>query len=193
MIESLKKLNLSQNLEECKWSGAVNFLFVRDHILLIKRSEQMPTHAGQLAFAGGHRNKSEVNPIDTALRELNEETAIDLSKVNTIGILGSVNSSSISKIIPVISYIDADPKILVNELKSNGEWDEAILVPIEYFRDMSRWSYGISTRENKEYKINFCSISNDAFISTNNDSEFKSHLLWGATAQMMWNFFKLRP
>jgi 8-oxo-dGTP pyrophosphatase MutT (NUDIX family) len=193
MIESLKKLNLSQNLEECKWSGAVNFLFVRDHILLIKRSEQMPTHAGQLAFAGGHRNKSEVNPIDTALRELNEETAIDLSKVNTIGILGSVNSSSISKIIPVISYIDADPKILVNELKSNGEWDEAILVPIEYFRDMNRWSYGISTRENKEYRINFCSISSDAFISTNNDSEFKSHLLWGATAQMMWNFFKLRP
>jgi len=193
MIESLKKLNLSQKLEECKWSGAVNFLFIRDHVLLIKRSEQMPTHPGQLAFAGGHRNKSEVNPVDTALRELSEETAIDISKVDTIGILASVSSSSLSKIIPVISYIDADPKLLVRELKSNGEWDEAILVPIKYFRDMERWSYGLSTKENNEYKIYFCSINSDAFISTKSDSEFKSHLLWGATAQMMWNFFKLCP
>ena len=193
MIESLKKLNLSQKLEECKWSGAVNFLFVRDHILFIKRSEQMPSHAGQLAFAGGHKNKSETNPIDTAMRELAEETAIDILNVEPIGILDFVRASSESVIIPVVCYIDIDPSDLINELKSNGEWDEAILVPIEYFREEARWSYGLSSRDGKKHRIKFCSIQKDTFISTSNDSEFESHLLWGATAQMMWNFFKLRP
>ena len=192
MIESLKKLNLSQKPEECKWSGAVNFLFVRDHILLIKRSEQMPTHAGQIAFAGGHKNDSEMDPIETALRELTEETAIDSSTVNTIGILDPVKTSTQSVIIPVVSHIDVDPCELITKLVSNGEWDEALLVPIEYFEDEARWSYALSVNATGEYKINFCAIQKGYFLSTSSDPDTEMHLLWGATAQMMWNFFKVR-
>jgi 8-oxo-dGTP pyrophosphatase MutT (NUDIX family) len=191
MIQSLKNLNLSQKPEECKWSGAVNFLFVRDHVLLIKRSDQMPTHAGQIAFAGGHKTVSEMNPVDTAIRELAEETAIDSSQVEVIGLLEPVKTSTQSVIIPVVSYIDVEPKGLISKLVSNGEWDEALLVPIEYFRDETRWSFALSVRKSSEYRIKFCSIQEGSFLSTNIESNNQSHMLWGATAQMMWNFFKV--
>ncbi len=151
----------------------------------------MPTHAGQLAFAGGHKSQEEVNPVETALRELNEETSIESQSVKVIGVLDSVRTSGNKSIIPVVLYIDKDPIEIISKLESNGEWDDAILVPYKYLESKSNWSHGISMRESSVVKIRFCSIPASKTVSTNNSAE--STLLWGATAQMIWNFFKICP
>ena len=38
---------------EQTWSGAVNMVFVEDSILLIKRTDDMPSHKGQVGFLEG--------------------------------------------------------------------------------------------------------------------------------------------
>lgn len=153
----------------------------------------MPTHAGQIGFIGGHKSASDKSPIDTALREFEEETDVSKSLIEIIGVMQKTATSTQSTILPVIGYIDEEPSEFIGKLKSNGEWDEAILVPYSYIREVNRWTYGRAVRENSEYKINFCTIHEGDFLSNRVSGDSQSHVLWGATAQMVWNFFKICP
>jgi len=51
---------------------------------LIKRPEYLGAHSGQISLPGGKAENGE-NPIETALREGEEEIGIDSSKVNVLG------------------------------------------------------------------------------------------------------------
>ena len=44
------------------WQGVVLLILFQHRILLIKRSEEVPSHKGQLAFMGGHKIESETDP-----------------------------------------------------------------------------------------------------------------------------------
>ena len=91
-------------------------------------------------------------------------------------------------IIPVVQYINVESEQdFLNSLKSNGEWDEALLVPLSYLSKNENWSVGSAGI----YNILFCPISADNYMSTDTHNE-KRHLLWGATARMVFNFFKLQ-
>ena len=56
-------------------------------ILLTKRSDEMPTHAGQISFPGGRVHPGDASLIETALRELQEETGIGREFVDVGGFL----------------------------------------------------------------------------------------------------------
>lgn len=148
----------------------------------------MPTHAGQVAFVGGHKAQNDQSPIMTALRELEEETGIKGNSVETIGVINPVLTSKKQSILPVISYIDCDPIYFLENIKSNGEWDDAYLVPINYLKDKTKWSFGKAISLEDEYKIRFCPLVSLEIITKS--GEAKKDLLWGATARMIWNFFK---
>ena len=45
-------------------------------ILLTKRLEKLKDHAGQISFPGGKIEKNDMSPIETALREANEEVGL---------------------------------------------------------------------------------------------------------------------
>lgn len=201
----MQNINLSQNISElidlCRgidteiksisqWSSAVNFLFVQDNLFLIKRSEHMSSHKGQLAFVGGHRHETETDPIVTAQREFQEETGIDSNLLQTYGLSYAVRTTSHKVIIPVVSYLEMDPKSFLNTISSNGEWTNGILVN---HKDITRWDYWV--RANATYE-NFCSgsvlffpISSVTYLSKIKNSSDQL-LLWGATAKMIWKFFK---
>src|SRR6188768_3645024 len=55
---------------------------------LIKRPEYLGTHSGQISFPGGKADPGE-DPIETALREGEEEVGIDRSKVSVLGTLSN--------------------------------------------------------------------------------------------------------
>lgn len=149
----------------------------------------MPTHAGQLGFVGGHRAIGEENPIDTALRELEEETGLCGVDIEVLGLIEAVHTSNNKLIIPVITYSSLDPHQLLRDIKSNGEWNDALLVPIEYLLRKEHWSFGLSMRGSNNYKIKFCPLIKGSFLSTQNSGK-DEYLLWGATAKMIGNFFK---
>lgn len=45
-------------------------------VLLVQRSDQLRSHAGQAAFPGGAADPGDSGPVDTALREAAEETGV---------------------------------------------------------------------------------------------------------------------
>src|SRR6185503_18557282 len=54
-------------------------------VLLTQRTADMPSHAGQIAFPGGRREKSDVDAAATALRETEEEVGITRDFVDVVG------------------------------------------------------------------------------------------------------------
>lgn len=56
-------------------------------LLLIERAHSMRSHAGQPAFPGGAIDAGDTGPIDAALREAREETALDPAGVEPFALL----------------------------------------------------------------------------------------------------------
>lgn len=56
-------------------------------LLLIERAHDMRAHAGQPAFPGGGLEEGDRGPVDAALREAHEETALDPSGVEPFALL----------------------------------------------------------------------------------------------------------
>jgi 8-oxo-dGTP pyrophosphatase MutT (NUDIX family) len=70
-------------------SSAVLILFGeevpdRPDVLLIERAADMRSHAGQPAFPGGKADPEDDSPVQTALREAQEETGLDPSGVHVV-------------------------------------------------------------------------------------------------------------
>lgn len=56
-------------------------------VLLLRRSETMAAHAGQVAFPGGSADADDTGPVHTALREGREETGLDPDGVRPLALL----------------------------------------------------------------------------------------------------------
>ncbi|WP_199429976.1 NUDIX hydrolase [Qaidamihabitans albus] len=59
----------------------------RPDVLLLRRAETLGSHAGQVAFPGGGAEAGDDGPVDTALREAEEETGVDRSGVRPVAVL----------------------------------------------------------------------------------------------------------
>jgi 8-oxo-dGTP pyrophosphatase MutT (NUDIX family) len=75
-------------------------------LLLTQRTESMPTHAGQVAFPGGRVQKEDSGPVDTALRECEEETGIARGLLTPIGGIEPWETGTGYRITPIIAYLD---------------------------------------------------------------------------------------
>jgi 8-oxo-dGTP pyrophosphatase MutT (NUDIX family) len=72
--------------------AAVLLLFWRDEaagpsVLLIERSDELRSHAGQPAFPGGALDPEDAGPVAAALREAVEETGVDPAGVEAFAVL----------------------------------------------------------------------------------------------------------
>ena len=56
-------------------------------VVLTKRPDTMPTHAGHISFPGGRAHPEDTGPVDTALREAYEEVGIERDRVEVLGFL----------------------------------------------------------------------------------------------------------
>ena len=79
--------------------ASVAILIIDDkEILFIKRSENLPTHKGHIAFPGGKKENSDKNIVETALREAEEELFIEQSSIKPLGSLNHVDTVELSLI-----------------------------------------------------------------------------------------------
>ena len=96
--------------------------------ILTKRSDDLPTHKGQIAFPGGSLEPGE-DLWDGALREAHEEVGIDPQKVLRLGELDETETGSGFRIVPCVGAVAYPLETKVNP----GEIDEIFPVPITAF------------------------------------------------------------
>ncbi len=138
-------------------------------VLLTRRSPNLSSHAGQVAFPGGRIDESDDGPVGAALRETEEETGIPPSFVTPVGLLDPYETGSGFVIIPVVAVLAEGCTPRANP----GEVDEIFEVPLDFLMDTAnhqRHSAVWQGRERRYYAM-----------------PYESHNIWGATAGMIVN------
>ena len=102
-------------------------------VLLTVRSSDMPSHAGQISFPGGKAHEEDQGPIDTALREAEEEVNIPRAFVDVVGALGVHEGGLGFSVTPVIGLVDPAAPIRA----CPREVAEIFETPLEWLADLS--------------------------------------------------------
>ena len=187
-LESLSSIT-NDNYPVELWSAAVIILMVEDSLVFIKRSDTMPSHPGQISFVGGHKLLSEIDPVDTAKRELFEETSIPADNFDFFGMIHPVKTARNKLIIPVAAKYKHSKKQFLDEVTSNGEWNNLVLAPVSLVKNIALWQRAEILNSSHE-KITdifyFPLLANKCFYL----NEAQTYVLWGASAKMVLNFFQ---
>jgi 8-oxo-dGTP pyrophosphatase MutT (NUDIX family) len=105
-------------------------------IVLTKRPDTMPTHAGHISLPGGRPDPSDNGPIDTALREAHEEVGIEPSSVEVLGYLPAIDTVEFQPwVIPIVGRLKP-PVVLI---PSEREVARLYTPALEELADTARW------------------------------------------------------
>ena len=130
-------------------------------ILLTKRSNNLKNHPGQIAFPGGKKDQIDSSPIETALRETQEEVGLNPKNVEIIASLPSHKTASGFVIKPYLG--------LINQV----EVDESFTVPYEYI--LNEKNFSIKTRKWNGSQRSYYVVP------------YGPYYIWGATARILLN------
>jgi len=138
-------------------------------LLLTVRTTHLKAHAGQIAFPGGRLEPEDSGPVDTALRETEEEIGLSRSHVRPIGELDLYLTRTGFSVTPVVALIE--PPFTLQP--DPGEVAEIFEVPLAFVLDpLSRQ---IHQREDRGAVRHF-------YVYPYGD-----YYIWGATAGMLNN------
>jgi 8-oxo-dGTP pyrophosphatase MutT (NUDIX family) len=102
------------------------------HLVYIRRSDQVESHRGQVAFPGGRVDPGDATLLDAALREAHEEVGIPPRSVDVIGALPTM--STLTSGIIVSPFVGSIPAATAMR-PSPGEVAEIFDVPLSALRD----------------------------------------------------------
>jgi 8-oxo-dGTP pyrophosphatase MutT (NUDIX family) len=138
-------------------------------VLLTQRTDDMPSHAGQISFPGGRRQTGDADAVDTALRETREEVGLERRFVTVLGILDRYRTGTGYEITPVVGLVEpgftvrADPR----------EVADVFEVPLAHFLDEA--NHRIESRVWKDRERRYYAMP------------YGERYIWGATAGMLKN------
>ena len=138
-------------------------------ILLTRRSISLRNHPGQIAFPGGKKEECDSNPMETALREAEEEIGLKTSHVEVISSLPTHKTATGFTIKPYIGLVRKPFKKTLQW----GEVDEVVTIPLGHI--LNRKNFSIQTRK-------WNGIERRYYIVP-----FGPYYIWGATARILLN------
>ena len=135
-------------------------------------------HAGQVGFPGGKREESDPDLMYTALREAEEEIAIDLSGIDVLGPLSPLYIT-VSKFLvhPFLAYSWKTPQLMRQE----SEVEEILEIPLASF---------LQPDSRKETRIN---LTSGIILNHVPSFQVNGQVIWGATAMMLSEFLDILP
>ncbi|MGA9853372.1 MAG: CoA pyrophosphatase [Gammaproteobacteria bacterium] len=139
-------------------------------ILLTQRTEGLLDHAGQVSFPGGSREGADADPVQTALRETEEETGLERRFVETVGFLDGYLTITGFAVTPVVGLVNPGFRLRPDPL----EVAEVFEVPLAFLRDPAN-------RQVRQRQLAGRDLGYYLF-------EYNHHNIWGATAAMLVNF-----
>ena len=141
-------------------------------ILLTKRSTNLKNHPGQIAFPGGKKEKFDISPIETALRETEEEVGLSQHLVEIVASLPTHKTATGFIINPYIGIISQPFK----ETLRCGEVDEVFTVPFDHI--LNEKNFSIQTRKWHGAQRKYYAVP------------YGPYYVWGATARILLNLSK---
>ena len=144
-------------------------------VLLTQRTEHLTNHAGQVSFPGGRAEEDDSSPIETALRETEEEIGLTRRHVEIIGVLPDHVTASAYIVTPVVGLV-MPPFDLTAE---SNEVADIFEVPLTFLMDgmnHQRMSFDLPDGGGRR---SFYAMPYERFF------------IWGATAGMLRNLFHL--
>ena len=135
-------------------------------IMFVERAADMRTHAGQIAFPGGAAEDGDHDLADTALREAAEETGVDRSGIEVLGVLPPAHLDvSGFDVTAVIAWWRKPSPVDVIDTREAASID---IVPV-----------AVLTDPNHRAQVHHPSgYAGPAF-------EVNGHLIWGLTAHLL--------
>jgi 8-oxo-dGTP pyrophosphatase MutT (NUDIX family) len=141
-------------------------------VLLTRRAEHLKDHAGQIAFPGGKMDASDAAPLDTALREAEEEIGLARRFVEPIGYLDPYLSSTGFRIMPVVAMIDPAHHLRIDP----SEVESAFEVPLGFLMDPAR--HETHEREWRGMMRRYYAMP------------YGDYYIWGVTAGILRNLYE---
>lgn len=138
-------------------------------LILTKRPDTMRKHPGQVAFPGGRVDQDDPDIVAAALREAQEEIALDPGHARLVGLADRYRTVTGFDVTPVVVVIPPDLPLYPNE-----EEVEAIFeTPLSYVLDAA--NHTVRTVDWNGEQRQFYEMHWDGFR------------IWGATAAMLVN------
>ncbi len=144
------------------------------HLLLIKRSETVVDHKGQVAFPGGACETEDDNLEATALRETREEIGIAPQEIRILGRLRELVTVSGYCVAPIVGIIKWPFTLSL----SADEVSRAFTIPLLWLADPEN-------RETRKQKR----LGSDLEVIYY--KPYGDEILWGATARMVKNLLEV--
>ena len=175
ITEKIKSYSGTPPVEELRQAAVL--IAVTDsedpELIYTLRSFKVGSHGGEVSFPGGMFEKEDKDLQNTALRESQEETGLDQSKVN---ILGSIDTVVSRFNISVTPYVGIVPNNI--ELNNNSDEIEACFrVPLSFL---------LKDKRHRNDEIN---RNGDIFFMP--AYSFDSYIIWGLTAMITVDFLNI--
>jgi 8-oxo-dGTP pyrophosphatase MutT (NUDIX family) len=140
-------------------------------LLFTQRTAHLNDHAGQISFPGGRVEDSDVSPVDTALRETEEEVGLARKHVEIIGTLPEYQTATGFRVQPVVGLVQPPFETTADPF----EVAEIFEVPLSFL--MNGMHHQRRTAEFPTGPRSFYVMPYERFF------------IWGATAGMLRNLF----
>ncbi|MDB5512248.1 MAG: hydrolase [Enterovirga sp.] len=141
-------------------------------VLLTERASGLRHHSGQIAFPGGRMDPEDATPIDTALREAEEEIGLDRRHVRPLGYLDAYLSGTNYFVLPVVGLVRPGAELTLNP----AEVADAFEVPLAFL--MEEANHQLHAREWNGRMRQFYAIP------------FGDRYIWGVTAGIIRNMYE---
>lgn len=145
------------------------------HLLYTRRTDQVHSHKGQVAFPGGAVDREDNCREETALRETLEEIGVEPQEIDILGCLWEMPTITGFAITPVVGVMTWPIGLRL----SREEVSRVFLVPL-------RW---LATPANfEEVELTFPDGRQDKVVYF---YPYDGEKIWGATARITLNFLKV--
>lgn len=146
-------------------------------LLLTQRTAHLSTHSGQVAFPGGRVDADDADVVAAALREAHEEVGLMPAFVEVLGTLPTYTTGTAFVITPVVALVRPGFVLQPNP----HEVDEAFEVPLDFLMNPAHHRRHVAEWEGVQRE----------WFSMPYDDGGRERYIWGATAGMLRNFYRM--
>ena len=136
-------------------------------VLLTQRAAHLNDHAGQISFPGGKIDAADASPLETALREAEEEIGLSREFIDPIGYLDLYGTGFGFRILPTVARVKPGFKLHINA----SEVDDAFEVPLAFLMDPA--NHQVHSKEFRGMERSYYAMP------------FAERYIWGATAGIL--------